>query len=105
MKEIETVTFYALLLVTVILQLTMYFERARFLKTLKGKSALRVKPLGLPILDLGIMIQIVFPVRLEKVESQPLIGLRAAATKYTTYWIISLSITLVLPILISKLLE
>jgi len=101
---ITAMTFYILMLVTLTLQMTMYFKRAKFLKTLKGLSGLKTKSKGLGVQDLGTMMQIIFPVKLESVQDGQLKELRESATKVSAYWVISLLSTLTLPILMYKLL-
>lgn len=104
-STITTMTFYTLAIVTVVLQLTMYFKRAEFLRTIKKPEGLKTNLKGFVIQDLGTMLQIIFPVKLESTQNGQMNELRKSATKFSTYWIISLLTTLILPILIFKLLE
>ena len=102
---ITTATFYVLILVTMVLQLTMYFKRAKFLKTHRGLSGLKTNLMRPGIQDFGTIMQIIFPVKLANVQDGQLAELRKSATRFSTYWIISLLTTLTLPILIYNLLE
>jgi len=100
---ITTMTFFILTLVTVSLQLTMYFKRAKFLNTFKRQRGLTTNSRG--IQDFGTMIQVIFPVKLENIQDGQLGELRKSAIKFSTYWVISLLATLTVPILLYKLLE
>jgi len=102
-SEITTWTFYILFLVTIMLQMTRYSTRAKFFTALNRKSGLRINLKGVRVEDLRTAIQIVFPVRLESVQDEHLNELKKTATKFSTYWIISLLTTLILPILMYKM--
>ena len=102
---ITTISFYILILVTIVLQLTMYFKRAKFLKTVRGLSGLKTNLMRRGIQDFGTIMQIIFPVKLPNVQDEQLAELRKSATRFSTYWIISLLAALTLPILIYNLLE
>jgi hypothetical protein len=83
----------------------MYVDRARFLKALKGQNGLFYSLSGSGIDRLGTVIQIIFPVKLEIVKDEKLNKLRESALRSSRYWMISLFVTLTLPILLFKVLE
>jgi hypothetical protein len=103
-STIATVLFFVLALVTIALQLMMYADRAKFLKTIKGQKGL-FSFSGSSIDRLATMMQIVFPVKLEIATDEKLNKLRESAVKTSRYWMISLLATLMLPIILFKLLE
>jgi hypothetical protein len=104
-STIVTGTFYILIMVTVMLQLTMYLKRAKFIRTLKERDRLSLKLNGPGIQGLGTMMQIILPVKLENVQDGQLNELRKSANKVSIYWMISLLTTMTVPILLYKLLE
>lgn len=102
-STITTVSFFVLALVTMALQLMMYVDRAKFLRTLKGQKGL-FSLSGSSIDRFGTMMQIIFPVKLEIVTDEKLNKLRESAVNSSRYWVISLFVTLTVPILLFKLL-
>ena len=103
-STIATFSLFVLALTTMVLQLMMYMDRAKFLRTLKGQKGL-FSLNGSSIDKLAILMQIVFPVKLENVKDTKLKKLRDAAVKTSRYWMISLLATLTFPIILFKLLE
>jgi len=99
-SAIATVSFIFLAFVTMALQLMMYLDRAKFLKTLKGQKVRESS-----IDKLGTMMQIIFPVKLEIVTDDKLNKMRESAVKSSRYWMISLFVMLTFPILLVKLFE
>jgi len=102
-QEIATWTFYILAIVTMLLQVDMWFKRNKFLRTIKGQAGPIVNFRGSSMEELGIMIQIVFPLKLDTAHTEPMEELRKSAVKASRYWIVSLLLTLILPILLFNL--
>jgi hypothetical protein len=67
-----------------VLQLTMYFKRAKFLKTLRGLSGFKTNLMRPGIQDFGTIMQIIFPVKLANVQDGQLAELRKSATRFST---------------------
>src|SRR5688572_7383160 len=104
-STITLLTFYVLALVTVVLQLMMIVDRARFVRKLKGEKAVILNLKGSAVKKFKTIIQVLFPVKLEMATDEKLNQLRKSAIKSSMYWIISALITLTLPLLLYKLLE
>jgi hypothetical protein len=104
-STIATVSFFVLALITMALQLMMYVDRVKFLKTLKGQKGLFFNLSGSSIDRFGTMMQTVFPLKLEIVTDEKLNKLRESSVKSSRYFLISLFVTLTFPIVLFKLLE
>ena len=102
-QEIATWTFYILVIVTMVLQIIMWYRRNKFLRTIKGQQGQLINFKGPQLEELGIMLQIVFPVKLDKVKEGRLQELRKSAVKASRYFLISLLVTLILPIILFNL--
>jgi hypothetical protein len=104
-STITTFIFLALGLLTSILTVIMYLHRSRFIRTLKGQKNSFVNisihnPDGFMT-----MLQIYFPVKLENVEGEKLEQLRDTAVKSTRRAMISLLITIPMPVIIFNILQ
>jgi hypothetical protein len=102
-QEIATGTFYILVIVTLVLQIIMWYRRNKFLRTVKGQRGQIINFKGPRIEELGTMLQTVFPVKLDNVQDGQLQELRKSAVKASNYWMVSLFLTLILPIILSNL--
>lgn len=102
--EIITVTFYILVIITITLQLIMYFERARFLRTLQGQPVIAFRREA-TIRELTTKLRIWFPTKLPRASDPRLEELRRSAVNASNYWMISLSVTLIIPAILSQFLE
>ena len=96
-QEIATGTFYALTVVTGVLQLVMWYRRHKFLRTIKGPNS------NSKIEELETMLQIVIPIRLTSVKDGQFENLRKSAVTASNYWILSLLLTLIVPIILFNL--
>jgi hypothetical protein len=83
----------------------MYIDRAKFIRTLKRHKTNSIDTNGSRIEQLGQMMQIFLPIKLESTTDEKIDELRISAIKSSRYWIVSLLTTLILPILLNKLFE
>jgi hypothetical protein len=104
-QEIATTTFYILVIVTVVLQIIMYYKRNKFLRTIKGQHGHVINFKGSQIEEMWMLLQIVFPIKLDTVQGGQLQELRKSAVKATNHWIVSLIFTLTLPIILFTLIK
>ena len=102
-QEIVTGTFYILVGVTIVLQFIMWYKRNKFLRTIKGQQGKLINFKGSRIEEMGTMLQIMIPVKLDIVHGGHLVELRKSAVKASNYWILSLLLTLILPIILINL--
>lgn len=100
-QEIATGTFYILVTVTMVLQFVMWYRRNKFLRTLNAQQAKLINGKRLRISELGTMLKIIIPVKLDTVHGGQIEELRKSAVKASNYWVVSLILTVFLPILIS----
>jgi hypothetical protein len=98
-QEIATGTAYILVMVTMVLQFFMWYRRNKFLRTIKGQQGKLINFKGSRVEELGTMLRIVIPVKLDNVDGGQIEELRKSAVKASNYWIISLLVTIILPII------
>jgi hypothetical protein len=101
-QEIATGTFYILAILTFTLQLLMYYRRGKFLRTSKGQREI-INFKGRKIEELVTLLRIVIPVKLTSVKDGQLEQLRKSAVTASNYWIVSLLLTFVLPLILFNL--
>ena len=101
-QEIATGTFYILAILTVTLQFLMYCRRGKFLRTSKGQGQI-INFKGSKIEELATLLRIVIPVKLTSVKDVQLEQLRKSAVTASNYWIVSLLLTFVLPLILFNL--
>lgn len=101
-QEIATGTFYALIVATLALQFAMCYKRSRFLRSIKVRTGQKLK--GSKIEALRTMLRIVIPVKLHPGGGH-LEALRKSAVRVSIYWMISLALTLIVPVIIFNLLK
>lgn len=82
----------------------MYLDRAKYVRRLKGQKEIFSLKCSGPD-ELLTMIQIYFPTRLENTTDEKLLGLRDKAVRSTGYAMISLLVTLIIPIILFNVLE
>src|SRR5687768_2430309 len=102
-QEIATGTLYILVMVTMVLQFVMWYRRNKFLRTIKGQQGKLINFKGSRIAEMGTMLQVVIPFKLDIVQGGQLEELRKSAVKASNYWIVSLILTLILPIILFNL--
>src|SRR5687767_10891462 len=95
--EIATGTFYILIIVTVVLQFVMWYKRNKFLRTIKGSKN------NSKIEELETMLRVVIPIRLTNVKDGQFENLRKSAVIASNYWIVSLLLALMVPIILFNL--
>lgn len=96
-QEIATGTFYILTIVTVVLQLVMWYKRNKFLRTIKdSKNNSKIE-------ELETMLRVVIPIRLTSGKGGQFENLRKSAVTASNYWILSLLLTLIVPIILFNL--
>jgi hypothetical protein len=98
-QEIATGTFYILTIVTVILQLVMWYKRNKFLRTIKEQKT------NSKIEEIETMLRVVIPIRLSGVKGGQFENLRKSAVTASNYWIASLLLTLIVPIILFNLIK
>jgi hypothetical protein len=96
-QEIATGTFYLLTMVTLALQLVMWYTRSKFLRTIKGQKN------NSKIEELETMLRVVIPIHLTNVNGGQFENLRKSAVTASNCWIASLLLTLIVPIILFKL--
>lgn len=92
-QEIATGTFYFLVTVTLVLQIIMWYKRDKFLRTIKTDPDSKIE-------KLGTMLRTVIPVRLPMTPNGQFENLRRRAVKVSNYWIVSLLLTFIVPIIL-----
>lgn len=97
-KEIPTLIFYSLVLVTMVLQLIMWYKRNKFFRTTRTTTDSKIA-------NLGTLLEIVIPVRLTRTPDKTFAPLRKSAVTASNYWIVSLLLTLIVPIILFILTE
>jgi hypothetical protein len=92
-----TGTFYMLIFVTVVLQLIMWHKRNKFLRMIKGQTN------HSKIEKLETILRVVIPIRLTSTEGGQFENLRKSAVAASNYWIVSLLLTIIAPIILFNL--
>jgi uncharacterized membrane protein YbjE (DUF340 family) len=94
--EIASLVFFVFFCLTFILQLIMWYKRGRFLKRTRAqKTFSRIE-------EMETMLQIIIPIKLAGVYGKQFESLRKSAVAASNYWIVSLLLTIIIPIIISK---
>jgi hypothetical protein len=101
--EIATITFYILVFVTVTLQLSMHFRRAKFLRAIKEQQGPLINLKGPRIERFVIMLQIFLPIKLATGNTEAHENLRKSAVRASIYWVISMLLTFILPVILFNL--
>ena len=96
-QEITTGTFYILAIVTMVLQVIMWYRRNKFLRTIKRPKA------NSKIEELETMLRVIIPIRLTNVKGGQFENLRKSAVIATNYWKVSLLLTFIVPIILFNL--
>ena len=102
-QEIATGAFYVLVMVTMALQFVMWYRRNKFLRMIKGQQGQLINFKGSRIMEMETMLQIIIPVKLDIVHGGQLEDLRTSAVRASNYWVASLMLTLILPIILFNL--
>lgn len=104
-SAITTVTFVVLTLVTAFLGVIMCLDRAKFVRALRRQTGVFPNFVRSGPSELLALIQIFFPVKLEAASGERTKALRDAAVTSTRYAMISLLITIIVPVILFKILE
>jgi hypothetical protein len=100
---VATTTFYVLVFVTLTLQFIAVGKRAKFLKAVKGQRGPLIK-LRQPVFERSIiMFQLFSPFKLPADKSGRYEKLKRSAEGMSVYCVISLLLTLLLPVLLFNL--
>jgi hypothetical protein len=98
-QEIATGTFYLLTIVTVVLQFVMWHKRSKFLRTIRGQKTTS------KFEEMETMMRVIIPIRLTRIKGGQFENLRKSAVTASNYWIVSLAVTLILPIILFKMIK
>jgi len=79
-----------------VLQIIMWYKRGKFLRTINTTADSKIG-------KLGTMLQVVIPLRLTTSPDGQFKNLRKAAVTASNYWIVSLLLTLIVPIILFNL--
>jgi hypothetical protein len=101
-NEIATWIFYILVMVAMVLQVFMWHKRSRFLRAAKERQLTNLNRSS-RVENFEIMLLTVIPTKLRAVSGGQFEELRKSAVKATNYWIVSLMLMLLLPILLFNL--
>jgi magnesium-transporting ATPase (P-type) len=95
-QEIATMAFFVLVLITVLLQFIMWNRRRTFLRALETPKS-RFE-------ELTMMLEIIIPIKLRSAGNNPQLDvLRKSAVKASIYWMISLLLTFLIPVILFRL--
>lgn len=104
-SAITTVVLIILALVTGILALIMFLDRAKYVRALRGRTGIFPNFIRSGPGELLTLIQIFLPVTLEAASDEKTKALRDAAVTSTRYVIISWIVTIIVPVILFRILE
>jgi hypothetical protein len=76
----------------------MWYKRNKFIRAIKATTTSKIE-------ELATMLQVVIPVRLRSVDGGQFENLRKSAVTVSNFWIVSMLLTLIVPIILSNLIK